>query len=137
MAWFHQATDFLTDSLVNQQTRISLLVVTGASFALGLLISLCLSSGSPRQDKILASPLTMLVPFLSDAEKKALPLPPDVFPGSRDVATPYGSIRVYEWGPEDGTKVLFVHGITTPCLALGGIAHALADRGCRVIRFDL
>jgi len=79
----------------------------------------------------------MLVPSLSDAEKKALPLPPDVFPGSRDVATPYGSIRVYEWGPEDGTKVLFVHGITTPCLALGGIAHALADRGCRVILFDL
>jgi hypothetical protein len=137
MAWLHQATDLLTDSLVNQQNRISSLAVTG-SFAFGiLLVILRWSLGSPHQGKILASPLTTLVPSLSDAERKALPLPPDVFPGSRDVATPYGSIRVYEWGPEDGAKVLFVHGITTPCLALGGIAHVLADRGCRVMLFDL
>ena len=48
-----------------------------------------------------------------------LPYPPDVFPGARDVDSPYGKLRVYEWGPEDGRKVLFVHGITVPCLSLG------------------
>jgi hypothetical protein len=32
----------------------------------------------------------------------------------------YGTIRVYEWGPEKGRKILFLHGITTPCVALGG-----------------
>jgi hypothetical protein len=32
---------------------------------------------------------------------------------------------------------LMVHGITTPSIALGGVAHALADRGCRVMLFDL
>lgn len=46
-------------------------------------------------------------------------------------------MRVYEWGPEDGRKVLFVHGISTPCLALGGLANALVEKGCRVMLFDL
>ncbi|KFY64173.1 hypothetical protein V496_03431, partial [Pseudogymnoascus sp. VKM F-4515 (FW-2607)] len=63
--------------------------------------------------------------------------PPDALPGGRDVDTPYGSIRVYEWGPEDGHKILLVHGITTPCLALGGLAHGLVKKGYRVMLFDL
>ena len=49
--------------------------------------------------------------------------------------TPFGSLRVYEWGPEDGRKVLFVHGISTPCLSLGLLAQELVDRGCRVMLF--
>lgn len=44
-------------------------------------------------------------------------------------------MRVYEWGPEDGHKVLLVHGITTPCIALGAVAHGLVDNGCRVMLF--
>jgi pimeloyl-ACP methyl ester carboxylesterase len=51
--------------------------------------------------------------------------------------TQYGTIRVYEWGPEDGKKVLLIHGISTPCLSLGKLAHALVKLGCRVILFDL
>jgi pimeloyl-ACP methyl ester carboxylesterase len=34
-------------------------------------------------------------------------------------------------------KVLLVHGITTPCISLGAIAHGLAERGCRVMLLDL
>jgi pimeloyl-ACP methyl ester carboxylesterase len=49
----------------------------------------------------------------------------------------YGTIRVYEWGPEDGRKVLMLHGISTPCLSLGKLAHALVKLGCRVLLFDL
>jgi hypothetical protein len=47
----------------------------------------------------------------------------------------YGSIRVYEFGPENGEKVLLVHGISTPCISLTYIAHGLVDRGCRVMLF--
>jgi len=46
-------------------------------------------------------------------------------------------MRVYEWGPETGRKVLLVHGITTPCVALGSVANALVEKGCRVMLFDL
>jgi pimeloyl-ACP methyl ester carboxylesterase len=49
----------------------------------------------------------------------------------------YGTIRVYEWGPEDGRKVLMIHGISTPSLSLGRLAHALVKLGCRVLLFDL
>ncbi|KAK0832012.1 hypothetical protein LTR03_015266, partial [Friedmanniomyces endolithicus] len=68
----------------------------------------------------------------------SLPYPPDALPGARDIETPYGSIRVYEWGPPAGRKVLFVHGISTPCIAFAGMAKLLVEReGCRVMLFDL
>ncbi|KAK5171730.1 uncharacterized protein LTR77_003366 [Saxophila tyrrhenica] len=78
------------------------------------------------------------IPKLSNEEISHLPYPPDALPGARDVSTPYGSIRVYEWGPEGGRKVLFIHGISTPCIAFAGMANQLVEqRGCRVMLFDL
>ncbi|CZR62610.1 related to alpha/beta hydrolase family protein [Phialocephala subalpina] len=86
--------------------------------------------------KIIKGPATTLLPKLTDAEKALLPYPPDALPGARDVESPYGTTRVYEWGPEDGRKVLLIHGITPPSLALGAIARGLAEKGCRVMLFD-
>ncbi|KAH8602840.1 Alpha/Beta hydrolase protein [Bisporella sp. PMI_857] len=91
--------------------------------------------GTPNH--IILSPRDTQLPRLSPSEQNDLPYPPDVFPGARDVTSRYGTIRVYEWGPEDGRKVLLVHGISTPCLALGSIANGLVEIGCRVILFDL
>ncbi len=82
------------------------------------------------------SPRETLLPNLSGAEIDALPYPPDVLPGVRDVATPYGSIHVFEWGPEDGEKVLLMHGITTPCVSQSELADALVAKGYRVMLFD-
>ena len=42
-------------------------------------------------------------------------------------------MRVYEWGSEDGRKVVLVHGDTTPGPMLGPIAKALVNRGWRVM----
>ncbi|EMC94509.1 hypothetical protein BAUCODRAFT_73833 [Baudoinia panamericana UAMH 10762] len=98
-----------------------------------------LSSSHPRErnPKIFVSPRKSLQ-LLSAQELDDLPYPPDALPGARDVDSPYGNIRVYEWGPEDGRKVLFVHGITTPCIAFAGLAKRLVDgHGCRVMLFDL
>ncbi|CAI6095363.1 unnamed protein product [Clonostachys chloroleuca] len=65
------------------------------------------------------------------------PYPQDVFPGGREVETPYGTIQVFEWGPENGEKVALVHGIGTPCIALGDMAKQFVAKGCRVLLFDL
>lgn len=44
-------------------------------------------------------------------------------------------MRVYEWGPEDGEKVLFIHGISTSCMTVSKLAQAMVDRGHRVMIF--
>ncbi|KAK3298521.1 Alpha/Beta hydrolase protein [Chaetomium fimeti] len=91
-----------------------------------------------QQQPTIPSPLKTHLPDLSPAEIAALPYPPDILPGGRDVATPYGTIKVFEWGPEHGAKVLLLPGISTPCVALAALAEALVRRrGCRVMLFDL
>ncbi|KAG4442199.1 hypothetical protein IFR05_002309 [Cadophora sp. M221] len=120
------------------QTQILLILTATTTTILTLKLSQYIfrTLFTKPQPKILRGPSTTVLPFLTQEEKDRLPYPPDAYPGGRDVGSPYGSTRVYEWGPEEGRKVLFVHGITTACLPLGPIAHMLADRGCRVLLFD-
>ncbi|KAK7755283.1 hypothetical protein SLS62_002788 [Diatrype stigma] len=86
---------------------------------------------------VIPGPLTTYIPGLSRAEREKVAYTPDYYPGARDVATPYGNIHVYEFGPEDGRKVLFIHGISTTCMTMQEIARPLAEKGCRVMLFDL
>lgn len=122
-------------------TAASLPYVTAGAAALALLLvakSVMVPGPSPpsaRAKHVLLSPRTTLLPKLSSDEAAALPYPPDVLPGARDVETPYGSLRVYEWGPIEGDKVLLVHGISTPCVALAPLAEELVKRGRRVMLF--
>lgn len=85
-------------------------------------------------DKI-PSPQATLIPFISAEEAAVMAYPPNALPGARDVETFYGSMRVYEWGPANGEKVLFVHGDATPCLVFSKIAQGLVDAGYRVMLF--
>ncbi|KAI1124694.1 Alpha/Beta hydrolase protein [Nemania abortiva] len=91
----------------------------------------------PRKPQIIPGALTTSVPRLSKEELAKVTYRPDHFPGARDVATPYGTIRVYEFGPEQGRKVLLVHGISTSCMTLSDIANGLVEKGCRVMTYDL
>ncbi|KAM3415961.1 hypothetical protein BST61_g9451 [Cercospora zeina] len=98
------------------------------------LYNIASSDGIPKRPEVLKAPSTKL---LTAEEYEKVPYPPDALPGGHNVATPYGNIRVYEWGPEIGRKVLFVHGISTPCIALSRVAGHLVKKGCRVMLFDL
>lgn len=104
-------------------------------FTVGVLASEYTRLRSAR--KCIQSPRKTTLPALSADEIAGLAYPSDAFPGARDVDSPYGSLRVYEWGPVDGDKVLFIHGISTPCIALGDVAQGLVQRGHRVMLFDL
>ena len=93
------------------------------------------SSASKRTSNVYKAPI-------DDQEwtqDPSLPYPStSVIGGARDVPTPYGNIRVYEFGSADATrKILFLHGISTPSVALVGIAENLAAKGCRVMLMDL
>ena len=76
------------------------------------LLSTLLQSSTTNSTKIFVSPRQSLQ-LLSAQSLEDLPYPPTALPGARDVDTPYGNIRVYEWGPVDGRRVLLVHGIST------------------------
>lgn len=105
--------------------------------------ALCLCGSSARwmlsrqasKTKIIPSPRSTLLPHLDVDEVAALVYPPDLLPGGRNVETPYGTMRVFEWGPEDGEKVLLLHGVGTPAIALGQLAKELVRGGYRVMLF--
>lgn len=113
------------------------LYVAVAAASLGSLIvlrSLAWSS-QPNRSTTLSSPADTLLPTLEVSDLKELPYPPFALPGSRDIPSPYGNIRVYEWGPEEGERILLIHGISTPSIALTDVAHKLVRKGHRVLLF--
>jgi hypothetical protein len=79
------------------------------------------------------SPLTTQLPKLSPSQIASLPYPPDLYPGARDVKNSYGTMRVYEWGNEEGRKVMMVHGDATSAPVWKRVAAGLVAKGCRVI----
>ena len=101
--------------LRNNSKSLSLLAV---GFTLGFLVTE-LYQYRRGHDPIIQSPRETLLPYLSSSEIAKLPYPPDALPGARDIPSPHGSLRVYEWGPENGRRVLMIHGISTPSIALG------------------
>ena len=52
-----------------------------------------------------------------------------------DVLTEDHIHSYYEFGPEDGEKVMLVHGITTPTPVWKAIAPQLAEAGYRVLTY--
>lgn len=111
--------------------------LAAVALAMVATLSLTLRPARQRLRRTIPSPRQTLIPKLSPKQAAALPYPPDLLPGARDVATPYGKMRAYEWGPRDGEKVLFIHGDTTPAPMLGPVAHDLVKRGCRVMMFGI
>ncbi|KAI1358608.1 alpha/beta-hydrolase [Xylaria arbuscula] len=127
-------------------TILTTAAVTTAATALSLYTIIRLGNPSPNSTPYIPSPpKTLPHQTLKDGGLDPPYPPEDALPGARDVETPYGSIRVYEWGREgnDGSssgergRVLLVHGISTPVVALGDLGHELVARGYRVMMFDL
>ena len=85
--------------------------------------------------RIVPSPQVTLLPGISPEARLAMPYPPDLMPGARDVSTPFGKMRVYEWGPKNGKKIILVHGDSTPSPVFRLVADALVTKGCRVMLF--
>jgi hypothetical protein len=127
MSVFHPIIDAILHNPRTWRVRLPLFV----SVIAGLMI--VLKTRRKNTLNTIPSPRTTLLPRLSPSEVAALPYWPDVLPGGRWVDSPYGAIRVYEWGSEHGRKVLVLHGISNPSPVLGGLANGLVERGCRVM----
>ncbi|CAL1699947.1 unnamed protein product [Somion occarium] len=61
----------------------------------------------------------------------------DFFEGGAYVTFPYGRVRYWLLGPEDGKRVVLIHGLSVPAIIWKDIAPQLAARGFRVLLYDL
>jgi hypothetical protein len=128
----------LQDSLSSRLSSIKPIYLTAIPATLATLLLLrSLSVANripdPKQQTVLESPLHALT--IDEADDLAYA--PDSIPGARDVESPWGRVRVYEWGPLTGKKVLLVHGISIPSVALSKVAAGLVEKGCRVMLFGM
>jgi hypothetical protein len=67
--------------------KTSLIVATAAATTF-IFSGIIKKKLSPVPKPIILSPRATLLPNLSNEEKAALPYPPDLFPGARDVGSP-------------------------------------------------
>ena len=122
----------LGKNLFRDMQAHQLYIIIGAASLSGLLLLRSVAGSSHAGIlKPIPSPRETLPPEVL----RASPYPPDALEGARDVQTPYGSIRVYEWGPKEGKRVLLIHGMSTPSVALSDVAHKLVKKGYRVMVF--
>ncbi|KAF8588115.1 alpha/beta-hydrolase [Ramaria rubella] len=63
--------------------------------------------------------------------------PRDFFPNPNSVRLPLGKTTYWILGPEDGPKVVLIHGISIPSLLWKYIGPFLAEKGFRVLIYDL
>ncbi|KAF7432585.1 hypothetical protein PC9H_004527 [Pleurotus ostreatus] len=63
--------------------------------------------------------------------------PEDFYQGGAYARFPYGKVRYWLIGPEDGKKVVLIHGLSIPAMVWKDVAPALASRGYRVLLYDL
>jgi len=125
------------DEIFQRRKRvIAACLVAGSLYLCGPYFQRVLQRDGPSKNtNILPSPRSTLLPYLGFDDVAALTYTPDLLPGGRYVETPYGVMRVFEWGPEAGEKVLLLHGVGTPAIALGQLAKILTDKGYRVMLF--
>ena len=71
----------------NSETDLTAVVIATALTTLAVIYISRLVFAESKV-KIIKSPATTLLPRLSQAEKDALPYPPDAYPGGRDVDSP-------------------------------------------------
>ncbi|GJE99109.1 alpha/beta hydrolase [Phanerochaete sordida] len=63
--------------------------------------------------------------------------PEDAFTGGAYASLPLGRTRYWLLGPEDGTKIVLIPGLSMPALIWKDVAVLLAERGFRVLLYDL
>ncbi|GBE78277.1 alpha/beta-hydrolase [Sparassis latifolia] len=63
--------------------------------------------------------------------------PEDIFPNGSYVQLPYGRVRFWLLGPDNGPRVVLIHGLSTPGITWLKVAPYLAERGFRVLVYDL
>ncbi|KAH8106444.1 alpha/beta-hydrolase [Phellopilus nigrolimitatus] len=63
--------------------------------------------------------------------------PEDFYEGGSYVSFPVGRVRYWVLGPENGKKIVLIHGLSVPAIVWKDVAPQLAAKGFRVLVYDL
>ncbi|KAF9276798.1 hypothetical protein BGZ68_009752 [Mortierella alpina] len=63
--------------------------------------------------------------------------PEDYFPGGAYAELSFGETHYFLFGPDNGKKVVFIHGLSTPASVYSKVARDMAENGHRVLLYDL
>ncbi|KAL6307097.1 alpha/beta-hydrolase [Sparassis latifolia] len=63
--------------------------------------------------------------------------PEDCYNGGAYARLPHGNVRYWLIGPEDGERVVLIHGLSVPAFIWKDVAPHLAENGFRVLLYDL
>ncbi|KAH7923621.1 alpha/beta-hydrolase [Leucogyrophana mollusca] len=86
------------------------------------------------------NPETVIHPSLSSLPRSSPSwdiYPEDFYPGGAYATFSYGKVRYWLLGPEDGQKVVLIHGLSIPSIIWKDVAPLLASHGYRVLLYDL
>ncbi|KAF5354596.1 hypothetical protein D9758_011185 [Tetrapyrgos nigripes] len=99
-----------------------------------LLTSYFFAAFPNRPESIQVSPSLASLP----KQAKSWSVYPEDFYGVGGYARfPYGKVKYWMLGPEDGKKIVLIHGLSIPALIWKDVAPGLAARGYRVLLYDL
>lgn len=62
---------------------------------------------------------------------------PDFYPNGTNLELPAGTMRYWEFGNENGNRVVLIHGISTGSSCYDKLARDLANNGHRVLVYDI
>ncbi|KAG1811629.1 Alpha/Beta hydrolase protein [Suillus variegatus] len=63
--------------------------------------------------------------------------PEDLYSGGAYANLPLGRVRYWLIGPEDGQRIVLIHGLSIPAIVWKDVAPVLASQGYRVLLYDL
>ncbi|KAK0491615.1 Alpha/Beta hydrolase protein [Armillaria novae-zelandiae] len=84
-----------------------------------------------------AQSIPTILPSLATVPQASAVYPEDFYTGGSYVELPYGRTRYWLLGPETGRKVVLIHGLSIPSIVWKDMAPQLAERGYRVLLYDL
>ncbi|KAJ3316242.1 hypothetical protein HDU76_001953 [Blyttiomyces sp. JEL0837] len=107
--------------------------ISGAAVATGLGLYLLYRTIVPKDDV----PLGNLSHVKPKKGEKTLVYPPDFFGPGNLADLPTGKTHYFLLGPEQGPKLVLIHGISSGWAAMPSFVNTLASKGFRVLAYDL
>ncbi|KAF7296721.1 Hydrolase-4 domain-containing protein [Mycena chlorophos] len=102
-----------------------------------LLVALYALRGSPPHSNVLPAPADRGLDSLPPNSRVREIYPENWLEGGGYVTLPLGRVKYWIVGPENGKKVVLIHGLTTPALAFARIVPLLVAANFRVMVYDL